>query len=320
MRTAKRLAKSLSALTVVVALSAPSLFAGEPIKALGKRVLHESTSALSDWSDSSAKAKSVDKPNKDNSSVELEDVNGNDGRRGHKQISIGEFVVEVMPPGTFDEGRSVESFDDEDGNVIALIYGDKGIKMQRVNGFPTDIPYSAKIERVEADGDKAVVIWRSADGQLMALDIESLQNRTTKPYYTGTPMKSRPYGGGSSSGGSDSDAGLAGTGSTGGNSSQQAPPPVVIPEPGNSYGIDPILTDAEIEMAAQEAIELVRSSYHAPAGMVRNEWGVLVGNGISHSGGIDGYDTPLRYWMLTNSSVRGAVERRAQEIRNSYQG
>ena len=322
MRTTKRLEKSLSALALVVALSAPALFAGEPIEALGKKVMHESTSVLSGWGDSSGRAKAVSRPEKDNSGVELEDVNGDDGRRGHKEIRVGEFVVDRMPPGTFDESHSVESYDDEDGNVIALIYGDKGIKMNRVNGFPTDIPYSAKIERVEVDGDKALVIWRSAEGQLMVLEVESLQNRTSKFYYTGDPKKSHPYGGGSSnSNGSDvGETGSNGTGSTASNDSQQTPPPVVIPEPGNSYGIDPVLTDAEVEMAAQEAIELVRSSYHAPAGMVRNEWGVLVGNGISHSGGIEGYDTPLRYWMMTDSSVRSAVEMRAQEIRKSYNG
>ncbi len=315
------ISQSLKALALVLTFAVPS-FAAEPFEALGKRVQHETTSVLSNWADSgSGDVRAKAKEDKTQDRVEVDTVNGGDGRSGHKQISLGDMVVDTMPPETFDEGKKIQSFDDEDGKVMALIYGDKGIKMYRVNGFPTDIPYGAKIERVEADGDKVQVIWRSADGQMMALEVESLQNRRSKPYYTGDPLHSRPYGGGSGNPApNNDDIGNAGNDSAANDQANNTPPPVVIPEPGNSYGIDPVLTDAEVEIIASDTIARIKASYHAPAGLVSNEWGVLVGNGITHSGGVDGYDTPIRFWMMTDSRVRQAVAAEAQKVRESHKG
>jgi hypothetical protein len=92
-----------------------------------------------------------------------------------------------------------------------------------------------------------------------------------------------------------------------------------VKEPGNQFGVDPILSDMEVVAIAQEEIDAIRKEYHGRQGFFMNEWGILVGPGIKHSGRIDGYPTPVHYWLKTNSRVRGKVESAAAELRRRLQ-
>jgi len=96
----------------------------------------------------------------------------------------------------------------------------------------------------------------------------------------------------------------------------QAPPP---PEPIiNGYGI-PVggLTDSEIEQLVQQWFDTVYKPSKSPPNTEHawrlNEWGIWVSSHIKHIGKIDGYASPVEFFLRTKPGCREFVKSRGLE-------
>ena len=251
--------------------------------------------------------------------LRVELVRGDDGRDNIQQIMLGDLVVDRLPPNTLcptHEPKFVEK--------MVVLYGDQSSRTWRANGFATDIPFSGHIDEVvKGEDGKALIHWTKADGSKWVLEIVTIQERGAEfPAYTAEPLVSKSIDGQENNSGTDEDMtsvldGMEnpfnGTYTAPTNDGSAATPAIELP--GNSYGVDPVLSDSEIEMVARMEIDKIRSSFQGPAGTRLNEWGVQVGNGITHSGSIDGYRSPIHFWVATNATVRSAVQEAAQNVR-----
>lgn len=273
---------------------------------------------------------------------------GEDGRQEHRRIMFGELVVDIVPPGSYRDGDGPRVFR-VDGVVVAVVYGCQLRKTLRANGYTLDVPLSAAIEKVELGEDGKVRLEWLDGTRRMVVQVPALLDRgETLPGWEAAALRSQPCqqgqegGAGEELGSLDEDLDLPGLDD--GDSAEEPPSsetvstagPVATEShadeshaddlgtgfagtceqgtPGNRYGVSPVLSDGEVEMVAQQAIDGVRNSYCGPAGTSLNEWGVMVGNGISHTGGIDGYASPIHYWLATNATVRSAVEEAVRNV------
>ena len=102
-----------------------------------------------------------------------------------------------------------------------------------------------------------------------------------------------------------------------GGATPATPPP--IEEPGNGYGVDPILSDAEVVEIVKEEIAKAQAAYKGEPGTTLNEWGLVVGTTkqgtIAHHGGIDGYPSNIHCWIATSSAVQSRLKSEASEKR-----
>ena len=253
--------------------------------------------------------------------LRVELVRGDDGRDNIQQIMLGSLVVDRLPPNTLcptHEPKFVEG--------MVVLYGDQSSRTWRANGFATDIPFSGHIDEVvKGEGGKALIHWTKKDGSKWILEVVTIQERGEKfPSYTAEPLVSKSHDGQENKPEDDEDMSAVLDGNDNpfevsytapsNDAGTTAAPAIQLP--GNSYGVDPAISDAEIEMVARMEIDKIRSSFQGPAGTRLNDWGVQVGNGISHSGGIDGYRSPVHFWIATNATVRAAVEEAAANVRH----
>ncbi len=96
----------------------------------------------------------------------------------------------------------------------------------------------------------------------------------------------------------------------------------LMEEPGNQFGVDPILDDATVVAIVQSEIDLMKANYKGPRGLYMNDWGVVVGTKKAENINptwSESYPTPIHYWLNVNPQVRSKVDKTAAELRRNPQ-
>jgi len=192
-----------------------------------------------------------------------------------------------------------ESLDSEQLN-------DDQVKQLGLNGEPSDNNEDDK----KSDDDKA-------DDGNNTPDVNDSSEDDSSGDSTGPDYASANDGSTSSSEDGESTSGDSGNGSDAEEEPINVPP---IAEPGNKYGVDAVMSDSEVESIVQAAIAEAKAAYKGEGTM--NDWGVVEGRTataqIQHTGGVDGFGSPVDYW-LSQSSVRSKVDSSASKKRSGLE-
>lgn len=275
------------------------------------------------------------------------------------ELWVESTVVDKLAEGAFDENYRLHTYRGSDGKVNVALYRDCKRSRFRANGFELDAPSGANMMgSFREDETHSMVVYQDENGKMRGCVVPILKSRGDVPA-AGAAIASRalteaestgireslaanpnlPPNGGSATVGGSADAGAnvnpdaplsshaaprpsdpAGASSTPAGTpadpEAQVPP---VPTPGNTYGFDPVGDDGDVEAAAQAEIARIRGSFQDKDGRSLDEWGVAVGANITHNVGIDGYRSPVHFWISTNDAVRSAVVKALAEKRKKLE-
>jgi len=279
----------------------------------------------------------------------VEPVNGPDGKPTAENIWAEDVLVDVMPPDTFDRDRRLRIYRGENNVIAVALYGDKANNKLRANGYILDAPIDANVVKVVREGDKSRIVWQDRTGAYLSAVVPRLPNRPNLPadgqknaptepvtdemrQQLGLPEPTINPNAANTTGGTNTAApttganptAATGTGTDGTATAQGGAATAVvdvppIKEPGNPYGIDPILSPDEVKAAAAEAFGKVRGE--AKDGMAMDDYGVGTGgkSKIQHLGGIDGCLDATHAQLKFFPAVLSHVQQVAKEKRTKLE-